>query len=124
MKDRIIYESIESLRREGLKFSVDTLAENLKISKKTVYKYFPDKETLALALYEKYYNDAEIKAEKIISSDSPKPYELDYNGEKDILTVEYDCEYGQSLLYFKYADGDFLLDSYLTYQQKSFLITC
>ncbi|MGN1480125.1 MAG: TetR/AcrR family transcriptional regulator, partial [Acutalibacteraceae bacterium] len=60
MKDRIIYESIESLRREGLKFSVDTLAENLKISKKTVYKYFPDKETLALALYEKYYNDAEI----------------------------------------------------------------
>ncbi|MGN1478992.1 MAG: hypothetical protein ACI4XH_04425, partial [Acutalibacteraceae bacterium] len=26
---------------------------------------------LALALYEKYYNDAEIKAEKIIKSDSP-----------------------------------------------------
>lgn len=55
MKDRIIKESIESLRQEGLKFSVDTLAERLNISKKTVYKYFPDKETLAFALYERYY---------------------------------------------------------------------
>lgn len=27
MRDKIIQESIESLRREGLKFSVDTLAE-------------------------------------------------------------------------------------------------
>lgn len=71
MKDKIIYESIKSLRQEGLKFSVDTLAENLKISKKTVYKYFPDKGTLALALYEKYYDDAETKAEEIISSDAP-----------------------------------------------------
>lgn len=40
MKERIINESIESLRREGLKFSIDTLAEKLNISKKTVYKYF------------------------------------------------------------------------------------
>ena len=36
MKDRIIRESIESLRQEGLKFSVDTLADKLRISKKTV----------------------------------------------------------------------------------------
>ena len=41
MKEKIIKESIVSLRTEGLKFSVDTLAERLKISKKTVYKYFP-----------------------------------------------------------------------------------
>ena len=37
MKERIIRESIESLRREGLRFSVDTLAERLNISKKTIY---------------------------------------------------------------------------------------
>ncbi len=29
----------------------------LKISKKTVYKHFPDKQTLAVALYEKYFSD-------------------------------------------------------------------
>ena len=49
MRDRIIRASIENLRREGLKFSVDTLTAQLKISKKTVYKYFPDKESLAVA---------------------------------------------------------------------------
>lgn len=34
MKNRIIYESIEGLRQEGLRFSVDTVAEKLNISKK------------------------------------------------------------------------------------------
>lgn len=58
MRDRIIRQSIESLRREGLRFSVDTLAERLNISKKTIYKYFPNKEALALAMYQRYYADA------------------------------------------------------------------
>lgn len=71
MKDKIICASIESLRQEGLKFSVDTLANKLKISKKTIYKFFPDKEALALALYEKYYADAKVKAEMLINSNEP-----------------------------------------------------
>jgi AcrR family transcriptional regulator len=61
MKRKIIDESIKSLQREGLRFSVDTLAERLKISKKTVYKYFPTKEALAYAIYEKYYTDLNSK---------------------------------------------------------------
>lgn len=44
MRDAIIRASIESLRQEGLKFSVDTLSDKMKISKKTVYKYLPDAE--------------------------------------------------------------------------------
>lgn len=66
IKENIIRASIESLRQEGLKFSVDTLAEKLKISKKTVYKYFPDKEALALAVFERYYADAATKAKTLI----------------------------------------------------------
>ncbi|MGM9642415.1 MAG: TetR/AcrR family transcriptional regulator [Eubacteriales bacterium] len=62
MKDRIIYESIASLRREGLRFSVDTLAERLNVSKKTVYKYFSNKEELAFALYQRYYEELEARA--------------------------------------------------------------
>lgn len=65
MKDRIIDATLESLRREGLKFSVDTLAEQLKISKKTVYRIFPDKEVLALAMYEKYYGEVKKKIGEI-----------------------------------------------------------
>lgn len=72
MKDKIILESIESLRQEGLKFSIDTLADKLKISKKTIYKFFSDKEALALALYEKYYADATERAERLINDrDAP-----------------------------------------------------
>lgn len=71
MKDLIINASIESLRNEGLKFSVDMLANKLKISKKTIYKIFPSKEALALALYEKYYDNAENTAQMIINGNSP-----------------------------------------------------
>lgn len=68
MKNEIIRESIISLRQEGLRFSIDTLADRLRISKKTVYKYFPDKETLALALYEKYFDDTAEQAEKLLEA--------------------------------------------------------
>lgn len=70
MKDRIILESIESLRREGLRFSLDTLAERLNISKKTIYKYFPNKEALALAMYQRYYADAAEQAERLANDGS------------------------------------------------------
>ena len=36
LKDEIVDASIQSLRREGRRFSVDLLAERLKISKKTI----------------------------------------------------------------------------------------
>lgn len=65
MRDQIINASIESLRQEGLKFSVDTLCNKLKISKKTVYKYFPDKEALAIAMFEKYFNEAVERASSL-----------------------------------------------------------
>lgn len=66
MKEKILYTAIENLRHEGLKFSVDTLASQLGLSKKTIYKFFPDKEALALALYEKYYADAKKKAAALL----------------------------------------------------------
>ena len=71
MKDKIIKASIESLRQEGLRFSVDTLAEKLKISKKTIYKFFPDKESLAVALYESQYAAAVQQAELLVGEDRP-----------------------------------------------------
>ncbi len=70
MKDRIIGESIESLRREGLRFSVDTLAKRLNISKKTIYKYFPTKEALAFALYQRYYADIMKQADQLMTDHS------------------------------------------------------
>ncbi|MGN1419226.1 MAG: TetR/AcrR family transcriptional regulator [Acutalibacteraceae bacterium] len=70
MKEQIISAAIESLRQEGLKFSVDTLANKLKISKKTIYKFFPDKEALTVALYEKYYADIKNQAKALIAENA------------------------------------------------------
>ena len=84
MKDEIIKASIESLKTEGLKFSVDMLAEKLKISKKTIYKYFSSKEALARAIYESYYNNAEYEIGKILS-------QADYKIEK-LLWIYYDSQ--------------------------------
>lgn len=66
MRKKIIGAAIESLRREGLRFSVDTLAERLRISKKTIYKYFPTKEALAMAMYEEFYRAAEEAAGPLV----------------------------------------------------------
>ena len=76
MKDRIIAESIASLRQNGLRFSVDSLAENLRISKKTVYKYFPSKEALALAIYDVYFSEAISRAASITQSSAPSVTDL------------------------------------------------
>lgn len=69
-REHIIYESIESLRKEGLRFSIDTLAERLNISKKTIYKYFPNKEALAFALYQRYYTDIKAQADQLAAEGS------------------------------------------------------
>lgn len=46
------------------------LANKLKISKKTIYKIFPNKEALALALYEKYYGDVISRIHEMKKGDS------------------------------------------------------
>lgn len=66
MREQIIEASIKSLQQEGLRFSVDVLAEKLKISKKTIYKYFPTKEALAYAIYENYYAALKDEIQHII----------------------------------------------------------
>lgn len=85
MKDKIVRASIEGLRNEGLKFSVDLLANKLKISKKTIYKYFPDKETLSIALYETYYSDAAKQAGELISKNTEESY-------KELLYIYFDSK--------------------------------
>ena len=85
MKDRIVRASIECLRNEGLKFSIDLLANKLKISKKTIYKYFPDKETLSIVLYETYYSDAAKQAMELIGKNTEKSH-------KELLYIYFDSK--------------------------------
>ena len=59
MREKIIRQSISCLQRDGLRFSLDEVAQTLKVSKKTIYKYFATKEELALAMYGTFYGEAE-----------------------------------------------------------------
>ncbi len=65
MREEIVYEAIDCLRKEGLRFSIDHLASNLHMSKKTIYKYFSNKEALAQALYKTYFQDIDKEIDKI-----------------------------------------------------------
>lgn len=65
MRDDIIKYSIELLLRDGLRFSIDDVAKALKISKKTIYKFFPTKEQLAIVIYKTYYENALCKIEEL-----------------------------------------------------------
>lgn len=75
VRQNIIAHSITLLENEGLKFSVDTLATELKISKKTIYKHFTTKEELAFSIFESIYdgilsNIQTLTAERDIDKDT------------------------------------------------------
>lgn len=46
MKDRILEATIKVFNEKGLKFTMDDIAKELSMSKKTIYTVFHDKETL------------------------------------------------------------------------------
>lgn len=86
MRDKIIHASIKSISKEGLRFSVDSLANSLKISKKTVYKYFPDKEALAIALYEKVFGDATEQVNRLNEQNTTTALQ-------SLLHLYFDCKW-------------------------------
>ena len=50
MKEKIILAAIEQFNRDGYRFHMDDIAKTLKISKKTIYKYFAGKDALIAAV--------------------------------------------------------------------------
>lgn len=112
MKDQIICGSIESLRKEGLRFSIDTLAKRLNISKKTIYKYFPNKEALAFALYQKYYADIKTQANRLVMDRS-------FDAHFKLLTLYFDAKSMTSCDIFNKYKLNEALYSYTTEQNDS-----
>lgn len=46
VEEKIINQTIQLFQAKGLKFTLDELASELSISKKTIYQYFPSKEAI------------------------------------------------------------------------------
>ncbi|SEG11461.1 transcriptional regulator, TetR family [Eubacterium ruminantium] len=64
-----IYKAVIKLfGKKGIKFTMDDLAKELKISKKTIYVHFKDKETLFLATVD-YLFDSIKEEEQLVAED-------------------------------------------------------
>ena len=64
-KERILIATIKLFNEKGLKFTMDDIAAELKISKKTIYQIFKDKESMYLHMVD-YCFDAIKESEKVI----------------------------------------------------------
>ena len=65
LKERILLQTIELFNKKGLKFTMDDIAVSLKISKKTIYTVFNNKDKLLISMVN-YIFDSIKQSEKEI----------------------------------------------------------
>ena len=68
IKEEILRGTLRLFNEKGLKFTMDDIARSLKISKKTLYKVFADKEQLFLAMVD-YMFDKVKESEQAVVED-------------------------------------------------------
>lgn len=68
-KERILEATIKVFNKKGLKFTMDDIATELSISKKTIYKVFKDKETMFYDMVD-YCFDAIKESEAAVVEDN------------------------------------------------------
>ncbi len=69
LRESILQSTLEVFNYKGLKFTMDDIAKNINISKKTIYKVFSDKEEMFLELVD-YLFDGIKDAERQVAEDS------------------------------------------------------
>lgn len=69
LREAILEGTIQAFNQKGLKFTMDDLAKLLKISKKTIYTVFRDKEELFLAMVD-YLFDSIKESERQVLEDT------------------------------------------------------
>lgn len=68
LREKILLSTMEVFNSKGLKFTMDDIARNISISKKTIYKVFNDKEEMFLELVD-YLFDGIKDAEMEVAND-------------------------------------------------------
>lgn len=92
MKERILDVAAEKINSYGLKkFTVDEIAAELKISKKTIYKYFKSKDDMILQYFEAIISSDKESVEKTLRSNSEfleKIHQIVYSNHKYKLPIK------------------------------------
>lgn len=71
MKDEIIKCATKLFENDGIKFTLDDIAKDLKISKKSIYKFFSSKEELMEESVKYVFSDISRQHEEILATDLP-----------------------------------------------------
>lgn len=68
IKERILDTTIDIFSQDGLKFTMDSLAKKLSMSKKTIYKFFPDKQSLLHEMVDYSFNQIKMAKRNVVCS--------------------------------------------------------
>ena len=69
-KEKILEATIKVFNRKGLKFTMDDIASELSMSKKTIYTVFKDKESMFFAMVDYCFDKIKESEGEILSDDS------------------------------------------------------
>lgn len=70
LREMILEGTIKAFNRKGLKFTMDDIARELAISKKTIYMVFADKESLFLAMVDYMFDHIKESEEAVVQDTS------------------------------------------------------
>lgn len=68
-KEEILEATINVFKRKGLRFTMDDIAKELSISKKTIYKVFDNKETMFLCMVDYCFDKIDNEKNKVLIDD-------------------------------------------------------
>lgn len=69
-KEKILEATIKVFNEKGLKFTMDDIASELSMSKKTIYTVFKDKETMFFQMVDYCFDNIKESEDKVLKDDS------------------------------------------------------
>ena len=70
LKEKILEGTIKVFNQKGLKFTMDDLASELGMSKKTIYTVFKDKDSLFLAMVDYLFDSIKESEREVVENES------------------------------------------------------
>ena len=69
LQEQILEETLKIFNKKGLKFTMDDIARNLGISKKTIYTVFRTKEQLFLTMVDYIFDGIKISEQQVMDNE-------------------------------------------------------
>lgn len=70
LRESILEGTIQAFNKKGLKFTMDDIAKELSISKKTIYTVFADKESLFMAMVDCMFDHIKESEKEVLENES------------------------------------------------------